>query len=167
MPEDTARLFTFQKTCMMDLFDEDGCYVPSWEGTGARGNHRVAYEYVSEHLRHIGLSQCLAPPVWTFETAPEELDLLATMLFSEHELAQSDFVTLELAVPEKTILRTSYGAWCDLYFDCLETGRIEDDGKWLDCDPANDDQPYTVQAIISCIRKQWIVSVEPLVVAEV
>lgn len=165
MPKDTARLFTFQKACMMELFDEDGCYVPTWEGTGVRGNHRIAYEYVSEHLQSIGLSQSLTPPVWTFEAEPEELDLLATMLLSDHELAQSDFVTLELAVPEKAILRTSYGAWCDLYFDCLEKGQIEDDGKWLDCNLAGDYQPFTVQAIISCIRKPWIVSTEPLSVA--
>ena len=159
---ETARLFTFQRKPVLDLFDENERYVPTWQGTGVAGRHRVAYEFVSSHMRKIGLSDGLAPPVWTFETDPGELELLAVMLLSDHELAQSDYVTLELLVPENLILRTSYTAWCDLYFACLETGEIEDDGKWLDCNPSDEHPSHTAQAILPYITKRWVKNVVPL-----
>ncbi|WP_421983284.1 hypothetical protein [Roseibium sp.] len=158
----TIRLFTFQRTPVLDLFDADGCYRPTWEGTGIAGRHRIAYEFVGRHMCEIGLSDGLTPPVWAFEADPGELGLLATMLLSDHELSRSDYVTLELNVPEDLILRTSYGAWCELYFSCLETGRIEDDGKWLDCSPVDEYPSHTAQAILPYVLKKWILSVEPL-----
>ncbi|WP_420332598.1 hypothetical protein [Roseibium sp.] len=112
------------------------------------GRHRTAYEFVSRYMFKIGLSEGVTPPVWTFETDPGDLELLATMLLSDHELSQSDYFTLELMVPENRILRTSYSAWCDLYFSCLETGKIEDDGKWLDCSPTDEYPSHTAQAIL-------------------
>lgn len=163
----TARLFTFQRTPVLDLFDTDGRYIPTWQGTGVAGRHRIAYEFVSRHMGRIGLSDGLSPPVWTFEADPGDLELLATMLLSDHELSQSDYVTLELLVPEDLILRTSYSAWCDLYFSCLETGRIEDDGKWLDCSPTDEYPSHTAQAILPYMRKTWINSVAPLKVHKI
>lgn len=164
---ETARLFTFQRTPVLDLFDADGCYLPTWEGTGILGRHRTAYEFVSRYMCKIGLSNGLSPPVWTFETDPGELDLLATMLLSDHELSQSDYVTLELIVPENRILRTSYSAWCELYFSCLETGRIEDDGTWLDCSPTDEYPSHTAQAILPYILKEWVKKVVPLKTARI
>jgi len=164
---ETARLFTFQRTPVLDLFDAHGCYQPTWFGTGIAGRHRIAYEFVSRHMCEIGLLHSLTPPVWTFETDPDELELLATMLLSDHELSQSNYVTLELLVPENFILRTSYSAWCDLYFSCLETGRIEDDGKWLDCSPTDEYPSHTAQAILPCILKTWVKNVAPLKIPQI
>jgi len=77
------------------------------------------------------LTQTDTPPVWAYEAEPKELDLLAAALLSGHELSRSEYVTFELMVPEKFILRTAYGAWCELYFSCLETGEISDNGSWV------------------------------------
>lgn len=163
----TVRLFTFQRSSVLSLFDTDGCYRPTWKGTGIAGRHRIAYEYVSRYMCEIGLSDGLTPPVWTFEAEPDELELLAVMLLSDHELAQSDYVTLELNVPESLILRTSYSAWCDIYFSCLETGRIEDDGSWLDCSPTDEYPSQTAQAILPYILKRWVKKVVPLRIARI
>jgi hypothetical protein len=157
-----TRLFTFQKTCVLDLFDGDGRYVPTWEGIGVAGNHRIAYQYVSDQMRKAGLTNAGTPPVWTFEASPEDLELLATALLSEHELAQSRYVTLELTVPESMVLRSDYAAWCDLYFDCLETGAVPDDPSWLNHSQTKTGGHETVQAILPYIQKTWVTSVEPL-----
>lgn len=156
-----ARLFTFQKSCVLDLFDSERRYVPTWEGTGIRGNHRIAYEFVVRQLRQMELTQTDTPPVWAYEAEPKELDLLAEALLSDHELSRSEYVTIELMVPEKFILRTAYGAWCELYFSCLETGEISDDGSWLAVDPEQENHE-TVQAILPHILRSWVVTTKPL-----
>lgn len=115
----------------------------------------------------IGLSDGLTPPVWTFEAEPDELEFLAVMLLSDHELAQSDYVTLELNVPESLILRSSYSARCDIYFSCLETGRIEDHGSWLDCSLKDEYPSQTAQAILPYILKRWVKKVVPLRIARI
>lgn len=84
------------------------------------------------------------------------------MLLSEIELQSREFVTLELRVPEDQILRSSYNLWCDLFFDCLERGEVVDDGTWLDWKEAVQDDGDTVQAILPCLRRDWVTSVTPL-----
>jgi len=146
------------------LFDDNGRYVPTWEGIGVSEKDRVAYRYVNSLLKERGLSDGTAPPVWTFECVPDDLDLLATMLLSDHELETFDYVTLELRVPDSQMLRTSYGDWCELYFSILETGAIEDDGRWIERAKTADGEAFTVQAILPFLRKDWIVSAAPLTV---
>ncbi len=156
-----ARLFTFQKSCVLDLFDFEGRYVPTREGIGIQGNHRIAYEFVVRQLRQIELTQTDTPQVWAYEAEPKELDLLASALLSDHELSLSEYVTVELMVPEKFLVRTAYGAWCELYFSCLETREISDDGSWLAVDPIQENHE-TVQAILPHILRSWVVATKPL-----
>ncbi|MES0809174.1 hypothetical protein ABLO27_06820 [Roseibium sp. SCPC15] len=158
-----ARLFTFQRACILNLFDETGKYTPTWKGINASAKDRIAYTYAGSFLKRLGLSDGNCPPVWTYETQPENLEHLATMLLSDHELSQSDFVTLELSVPSNMILRSSYHQWCSVYFDCLETGEIGDDGGWLDWSSAStDDADDVIQAILPFLKRTWIVSCAPL-----
>ena len=161
-PAGHARLYTFQRGLILDLFDPAGIYVPSWDGIGAAGNLRTAYAYAASQLEKRKLGDGTSPPVWTYEAKPEQLALLADMLLSEIELQSNDFVTLELSVPETMILRSSYGHWCDLFFDCLDSGQITDDGKWLNWQQQGHDADGTVQALLPHLRRDWIVSVTPL-----
>ncbi|MCV0427713.1 MAG: hypothetical protein K5905_19835 [Roseibium sp.] len=162
----SARLFTFQRACILDLFDGSGWYFPSWDGIAVSEKDRLAYSHVNKHLVDCGLSEGKTPPVWTYECKREELDLLATMLLSDHELQSSDYITLQLKVPEQYILRTCYHEWCELYFTILETGQIEDNGRWLDLKTGSDSKDVTVQAILPFLHKNWIVSQEPLLIEE-
>jgi len=161
-----ARLFTFQRACILELFDKTGRFTPTWEGIGVSGAARTAYRFVSSHLKRLGLSDGWSPPVWTYEVPRQELNILATLLLSEHELAEYDYVTLELSVPQGMILRSSYGEWCSVYFNCLDTGAVEDDGRWLDWQAAAADDEDEVQAILPFLQRDWIVRSEPLVIEE-
>eukprot|EP00903_Cladosiphon_okamuranus_P001674 g1672.t1 len=157
-----ARLFTFQRALILDLFDTSGLYVPTWDGIGAAGNLRLAYAYAASQLERRRLCDGTSPPVWTYEAPPEQLAHLAHMLLSEIELRSNDFVILELSVPEAMILRSSYSLWCDLFFNCLDTGQVADNGNWLNWQQATHNVDDTVQAILPHLRRDWIVSVTPL-----
>lgn len=137
--------------------------MPSWAGIQTPPQYRLAYEYAAKHMKEHGLCDGRTPPVWTFETQEDDLELLAASLLSEHEFNQFEYVTLELFVPENRLLRSSYGHWCELLFQSIETGRIEDDGSWLCLNGQQDDHsPGSVQILIPHIRKEWIRKVEPL-----
>ncbi|WP_422376642.1 hypothetical protein [Roseibium sp.] len=157
-----VRLFTFQRALILNLFDPVGLYTPTWNGIGATGNLRTAYAYAASQLERLNLSDGASPPVWAYETRPEDLADLAHMLLSEVELRSNEYVTLELSVPEPQVLRSSYGLWCDLFFECLENGEIVDDGAWLDWQKVDQDDSDAVQAILAHLRRDWVVSVSPL-----
>ena len=159
-------MFTFQRACILDLFDATGKYVPTWDGIGISEKDRLAYSHANRHLLERGMSDGKTPPVWTFECNPEELDLLAELLLSEHEMETFEYVTLELSVPVEHILRTSYGDWCELYFSILETGRIEHNGRWLECPEGSASDEVTVQTLLPYVLESWIVSQKRLCIEE-
>ncbi|MEM9632619.1 MAG: hypothetical protein AAGA50_14910 [Pseudomonadota bacterium] len=160
---DHARLFSFQRACVLDLFDKSGKYTPAWEGINACAKGRLAFTYAGSFLKNLGLSDGTRPPVWTYETHPKNLNHLATMLLSDYDLTHSDFVTLELCVPTGMILRSSYHEWCSVYFDCLETGEVNDNRRWLDWKTALiHDSDDVIQAILPFLKTDWITSCTPL-----
>lgn len=163
--EKTVRLITVQRTDILDHFDTQGVFRADWHAIGVTGHARLAYDHVLSEMKAQGLSDGAHPPVWTWQTGKADAIDRAFELLSDAERNAHAYVLIELAVPDNVLLRSSYQGWCDLYFDCVETGRIHDDGHWRDwtlVDPATYD---VVQALLPHIEDQWITGTSPLPVS--
>lgn len=66
-------------------------------------------------------------------------------------------MTLELSAPANMILRSSCHEWCSVFFDCRETGEIDDNSNWLDWKAvAAHNSGDVVQAIFPFLKRDWI-----------
>jgi len=160
--EKTVRLITVQRADILDHFDKLGVFRADWHAISVTGHARMAYDHVLSEMKAQGLSDGAHPPVWTWQTDRVDAIGRAFELLSDAERDAHAYVLIELAVPDRILLRSSYQGWCDLYFDCVETGRIHDDGHWRDWKSVDLATYDVVQALLPHIEDQWITGTSPL-----
>lgn len=153
-----AIFHTFQRQDILTLFDETGLYQASWDRIEARGHTRLAYEFAVQTMEETAIVCHGKPPVWAWEMPKGALPDLADGLYSDFEKQSFDYVTLSLDVPDQLALRSSYHGWCDLYFDCLESGKIDSKihADWLNWQSADIEEGDAVQVLLPFLRKDWI-----------
>jgi hypothetical protein len=154
-----AIFHTFQRRDILTLFDETGLYQASWDRIEANGHTRLAYEFAVRTMEDKTIACYGKPPVWAWEMPKGALPDLAESLYSDFEKQCFDYVMLSLDVPDQLALRSSYHGWCDLYFDCLESGQIDSqmNADWLDWRSADIEAGDAVQVMLPFLRKDWII----------
>ncbi len=154
-----AIFHTFQRRDIVSLFDASGLYQASWDQIETNGHTRLAYEFVVQTMEAKAIACHGKPPVWAWDAAQNQLQDLADSLYSDFEKQSFDYVTLSLDVPDQLTLKSSYHGWCDLYFDCLESGMIDSElhASWLDWQSADIEAGDAVQVLLPYLRKDWII----------
>lgn len=161
-PIPKLRLFTVQHDSVLAQFGADLRYRADWSSNGVRGYERTAYDHALHKMVERGLSDGRHPPIWAWQCDREAARELAFALLSEAEREHGDYVVIELNVPADAVLRSSYHGWCDLLFQCLETGVISADDAWLAWDSVDPQSGDVVQALLPGIDRSWIVETSPL-----
>jgi len=160
--EKTVPLITVQRADILEHFDTRGVFRAEWCAISVTGHARIAYDHVLSEMKDQGLSDGVHPPVWTWQTDRADAIGRAFELLSDAERDAHAYVLIELAVPDRILLRSSYQGWCDLYFDCVEAGRIHDNGHWLNWKSVDLATYDVVQALLPHIDGQWITRTAPL-----
>lgn len=155
------RLYTIQKSNVLELIAEHGCYRASWRNINARGNRHIAYQHASMTMQVQGIGDGNCPPIWAWKADRPTALKLGFELLSEAELTSCAYTVIEFEAPAEFALQSSYYRWCDLYFDCIESGEIRDDRAWLNWRDAENDPDDHVQVLLPHIDKEWIISTEP------
>ena len=162
-PMTALTLYTFQDKTVADILEKEERYVPEWSMLEISENERLAYRYAASFLRPHGRTGD-HPPVWSWQTTPDQLPDLARSLLSLHDLETKTYMTLTLLVPAEQVIRSSYHGWCDVLFQCIETGRTPEALCWQDWQSVDVEAGDVVQALLPHIMKVWVDSVSPLAI---
>lgn len=150
MPELVLR--TFQPLERVAQFRRDGVLLGDWQHV-ISGTER-GYRRLVEVMEERGIPTAGRPPVWAWHGVVRLVD--ADSLFdATHELCRG-FATITFRAPERLVLLTDYGHWCDVMLSDEASLRA-----WRPRRRAKS-RHHPEQACLPHLELSWVTHIEPL-----
>jgi hypothetical protein len=160
------KLWTLQRDCVAESLGRR--HVVDWEFTPT--NWRDIYRWMVHFMsRHLG-NECVDAPVWCWHSCNGKFGSGPTVgtaeaLMGDWEYHAHQTRVIELDVPDRLPLLSSYGSWNELMDLALETRAVPPLDSPL---VAMFDPPYfqhdtdDIQAVLPYIEPEWVVAVRRL-----
>jgi len=151
-------LHSIQSNEMIQQLQDTEVYTASWSRIDS--SWQPAYKYMCEIMEQEGVKTDGNPPIWAWaETEDDDIPQIARELLSEMDWKKGISVVY-LQVPFEQVLLSSYFHWNMLLDESLETGQIVVNDDLFSLERLDGDD--YIQAVIPCIRSEWVHYVYPL-----